>query len=89
MDQSDLLDALLECINEFTGHDYVSSDVDPARPLNDYGIDSLNVLQILAAVEDALGIEIDLSELSESSMASIATLLEYLASLRDSAAESV
>ena len=42
-------------------------------------------MQILAEIEDAIGLEIDLGRLSESDLSSIDSLLDYLRSLREPA----
>jgi acyl carrier protein len=89
MQREDLFRVLLESINEHGGRDYAPDDVDRSRPVFDYGVDSLNVMQILAEVEDALGLEIDIGSLSEGDLASIDSLLDWLASLRETAPKSM
>jgi acyl carrier protein len=89
MEREALFRVLLESINEYAGRDYTPEDVDRARPVFDYGVDSLNVMQVLAEIEDALGLEIDIGSLSEGDLASIDSLLDWLASLRETAPKSM
>jgi acyl carrier protein len=82
MDREEIFSILLECINEFGGSDYAAEEIDRSRSPVDYGVDSLNVLQILTEIESRLGFEVDLSQLSEADFASINAVLDYLAAAR-------
>lgn len=82
MNREAVFQILLELINEFGGRDYTAADIDRSRSPADYGVDSLNVMQILTEIEGALGFEIDLGQLSESDFASIDSILDYLETLR-------
>lgn len=82
MDREAIFKVLLEYINEFAGREYQPADIDRSRSPADYGVDSLNVLQVLTEIEGALGIEIDLAAISASDFASIDSILDYLAALR-------
>lgn len=88
MDREAIFKVLLDSINEFGGREYTPADIDRSRPVFDYGVDSLNVMQILAEIEGAVGFELDLGRLSESDVASIDSLLDYLESLSEWAPES-
>lgn len=79
MDREEMFLALVECINEFGGSDYTGEEIDRGRSPVDYGVDSLNVMQILGEIEVKLGIEVDLSRLSESDFSSIEGVLDFLA----------
>jgi acyl carrier protein len=89
MDQELVFRVLLDSVNEFSGRDYTPGDIDRSRPVFDYGVDSLNIMQILAEVEDALDLEVDLSRLSEAELVSIDSFVDYLESLRKTVPESV
>jgi acyl carrier protein len=51
---------------------------DPEAPFVDLGVDSLNTIALLMAVEEQLGIEIDPEALTESTLGSPASLWRYL-----------
>jgi acyl carrier protein len=85
LDREAIFETLLEYINEFAGREYQPTDIDRSRPPADYGVDSLNVLQVLTEIESALGIEIDLGEISAADFASIDSILDYLEALRSEA----
>jgi acyl carrier protein len=89
MDQELVFRVLLDSVNEFSGRDYTPDDIDRSRPVFDYGVDSLNIMQILAEVEDALDLEVDLGRLSEAELVSIDSFVNYLESLRKTVPESV
>ena len=78
MDREELFRVLLESINEFSGRQYKPEDVDRSRSIIDYGVDSLNVMQILADVEEDSSLQIDLGGLREEHAQSIEALLDYL-----------
>ena len=82
MDREAIFRILLSHINELGGRDYDPADVDRSRSPADYGVDSLNVMQILTELEGALDFEIDLGQLSESDFASIDSVLDYLERLQ-------
>ena len=89
LDDERIFEVLLTSVNEYSGRQYTAADIDRSRPVFDYGVDSLNMMQILTELEDELGLEIDLSELSESQLESVDALIEYLGSRRKTAPESV
>ena len=78
MDREEMFAILLGCINEFGGSDYTAEQIDRSRSPADYGVDSLNVMQILTEIEDRLEFEVDLGQLSESAFASIDGVLDFL-----------
>jgi acyl carrier protein len=82
VDRESIFEILLRYINEFAGRDYQPTDIDRSRSPADYGVDSLNVLQVLTEIESALGIEIDLGQISQSDFASIESILDYLDAIR-------
>lgn len=88
MDREGLFRVLVESVNEFAGRDYAPEDIDRSRSVFDYGVDSLNVMQILAEIEEAMGTELDLGALSESDVTSIDSLLDYLSAAREWTTES-
>lgn len=77
MDRDSIFRLLLRSVNDFGGHAYSPDDIDLSRSIFDFGVDSLNVMQILGELEDA-GIQIDLSGLTEEHVGSINALLDYL-----------
>jgi acyl carrier protein len=85
VDREQILEVVVEQVNDFAGRDYAPADIDRSRSIMEYGVDSLNMLQVLAEVEEALGIEIDLGSLNESDFASVDSLLDFLGSLRETA----
>jgi acyl carrier protein len=89
MDDDRVFEVLLNSVNEFSGREYTAADIDRSRPVFDYGVDSLNMMQILTELEEELELEIDLSELSESQLESVDSLVEFLGSRRNAASESI
>jgi acyl carrier protein len=78
MDRDAVLAGLVEGINEVGGYDYAPGDLDGSQPITAYGVDSLNVMQVLASLESGLGLTVDQSRISESDFASVDSLLNYL-----------
>ncbi|MFT3864046.1 MAG: acyl carrier protein [Solirubrobacterales bacterium] len=78
MRKHDALVALVNGINDVCGYSYGTEEIDPSRPITDFGVDSLNVMQVLAAVEAHLDIRVDQGRLTERDFVSVGTLADYL-----------
>jgi acyl carrier protein len=89
MTREEILDVLVGAVNEHSGREYGATDIDLSRPVVDYGLDSLNMMQVLAQLEEELEIDIDLGELTESNTESIDALLGFLSSRPRRASQSV
>lgn len=78
MERDELHRIVVSCINEFTGREYSQADIDEARSPMDYGVDSLNVLQILGELEDKLKVDIDLGRVTEGDVSTVGAVLDFL-----------
>lgn len=58
MDQQEIFTYLMEIVRDKTGQDKIDIKLD-STPLKAYGIDSLCMMQMVAAIEERYGIEID------------------------------
>jgi len=52
--------------------------LDPDSPLSDQGIDSLDMISILFALEERYGVKIPEEEISEGRLSTMKTIIEYL-----------
>jgi acyl carrier protein len=62
------------------------SDIDPERPLMESGhdLDSVDVLELVVAIETEFGIDIDAQELGRDTFRSVHTLAEFVEAARAS-----
>ncbi|MEU8238965.1 phosphopantetheine-binding protein [Actinoplanes missouriensis] len=49
-----------------------------ARLVEDLGLDSTNVVELMMALEDSIGLEVDLDELEPEVFSTVATLADYM-----------
>lgn len=78
MDREAAFLLLITGVNEVGGYEYQPSEIDRSLPMTAYGVDSLNVMQVLASIEARSGLVIDHTQLSEFDFASIDSLLDHL-----------
>jgi acyl carrier protein len=78
MRKDEALVLLVNGINDVCGYAYGTEEIDMSRPITDFGVDSLNVMQVLAAVETNSHIRIDQGQLTERDFVSVGTLADYL-----------
>lgn len=76
-DTNAVLDVVRRAVNESIGP---SSDVDTKEPLLQSGlIDSLNLVQIIVAIQSDLGATIEADEINEENFQSIESIAEFVA----------
>lgn len=49
-----------------------------ARLVEDLGLDSTNVIELMMALEDSIGLEVDLDELEPEVFSTVATLADFM-----------
>lgn len=81
-----LVDRLRQLIVETLNLDIAPTDIDPTRPLLEAGhdLDSVDVLELVVAIETEFGLDIEAHEVGRETFESVHTLAVFVAAARAS-----
>lgn len=79
-----LVDRLRELIVETLNLDVAPTDIDPARPLMEAGheLDSVDVLELVVAIETEFGLDIEAHEIGRQTFESVHKLAAFVEAAR-------